>query len=274
MDVSVALRRAENLIRDTLHQVLSQSIGPDWTNTCGVSNDRLEKWQERQLEEQKKKGQSDPRLIYYADFYDLATVVRKSWSNGLSEIFLDLKETEVLLKILEGLRNPEAHRREFLPFEVQLASGISGRIRSQITRYYSRMETSESYYPRFEFAQDSIGNTYSIGQGKSITSQFKLRPGDQVQFKLVASDPMGEDVEYLVYPNSIQGVNAARNGELEWSGGGDFSFDIQPENVGKRFIFIAAVRSKREFRAELEHVLGKIDDKIVFEYEVLPPRQG
>jgi len=272
MDASLALRRTENLMRDTLHQVLSQSAGLEWVNTCGVSAERLARWRERQLEEKKRKGQADPRLIYYADFYDLTTIVRRSWDKGLSNIFHDLKEVEVLLKILDELRNREAHRREFLPFEEQLAAGISGRIRSKITQYYSLMETSDSYYPRFEFAQDSVGNVYSIGEGKSVTSSVKLRPGEEVQFKLVASDPLGEVVEYLVYPNSSEGITAARSGRAQWNETGSFSFEILPEYVGERFIFIAAVRSKREFHAQKEHVIGKIDDKVNFNYEVLPPR--
>lgn len=273
MDVSVALRRAENLIRDTLHQVLSLSIGQEWTNTCGVSPERLKKWKERQIEDEKKKGQSDPRLIYYSDFYDLATIIEKSWDKGLSRVFLDKKETETLLKILEDFRNPEAHRREFLSFEVQLAAGISGLIRSKITQYYSTMETSDSYYPRLEFAQDNIGSTYSIGKSKHITSNRKLRPGDEIHFKLVGSDPMGDTIEYFIYPNSRNEIQAIRNGELQWNKTGDFSFEILPEYVGKEFIFVAAIRSKRDHHAEEQHVIGKIDDKITFTYEVFPPHQ-
>jgi hypothetical protein len=273
MDVSVALRRAENLIRDTLHNVLSKSIGTDWSSNCGVSADRVAKWKERATEERRKKGHSDPRLIYYADFYDLRTIIRKSWQNGLAEIFEDLKEVEVLLQILEELRNPEAHRREFLPFEVELAAGILGRLRSRITRYYSQMDTSESHYPRFEFAQDSLGNAYSIGQGKSVTSQGTLRPGDEIQFKLVASDPLGEPLEYIVYPNAKSFVRAAMEQSPKWNRSGEFCFQIEKEYVGQRFIFMAAVRSSREFHADSQHILGPVDDMLSFSYEILPPRR-
>jgi hypothetical protein len=274
MDVSVALRRVENLLRDTLQNVLSRSIGDEWTSKCGVAPDRIDKWKERAAEELRRKGQRDPRLIYYADFYDLKTVIRKSWQSGLSEIFGDLKELEALLKILEELRNPEAHRREFLPFEVQLASGIAGRISSQVTRYYSQMETSESYYPRFEFAQDNIGNSYSIGQGKFIASTAVLRPGCELEFKLVASDPLGEMVEYAMYPNAMSVIAGALSGALQWNTTGEFRFEVKEEYVGRDFSFLAAARSRRVFHAEDALVFGAIDDKLFFRYEVLPPLRG
>ena len=272
MDVSVALRRVENLIRDTLQDVLSKSIGPDWTETCGVAPDRVQRWKERAAEELRKKGQNDPRLIYYSDFYDLRTIVRKNWDRGLSKILEDLKEVEVLLNILEDLRNPEAHRREFLPYESQLAAGIAGHLRTRIIRYYSQMETSQSYYPRFEFAQDSLGSTYSIGQGKSVQSSGTLRPGDEIHFKLVASDPLGELVEYAMYPNCVSVVSQARSSPLQWQQHGDFLFEITSEHVGRQFLFVCAVRSQREFHADSSLVLGAIDDRVDFLYEVLPPR--
>lgn len=272
MDVSVILRRVENLLRDTLQNVLSNSVGNDWVEKCGVSPDRLEKWRERSTEDLKKRGSCDPRLIYYSDFYDLKTIARKHWNNGLSEILGDLKELEALLRILEELRNPDAHRREFLSFEVQLAQGISGRIQSKIIRHYSQMETSESYYPRFEFAQDSLGSSYSIGQGKTVETKATLRPGDEIHFKLVASDPLGESLEYLIYPNAPSAIS--RRDQFSWNKSGDFSFQIQDDYVENRFIFVALVRSKREFHAEREHVMGTADDKIVFSYEVLPPRRA
>jgi hypothetical protein len=272
MDVSVALRRVENVLRDTFQDVLSKSIGPDWVSKCGVSEDRLTKWKERAHEDEKKKKFSDPRIIYYADFYDLRTIAKKCWGNGLLEIFEDTKELDVFLCILEGLRNPEAHRREFLPFEIHLAEGIAGKLRSKVTRYYSRMQTHESYYPRFEYAQDSIGNAYSIGQGKSIASQGSLRPGDQLQFKLVANDPLGEEVEYLVYPNAGSAVAKLMAKDQNWSSTGDFSFEIVDEHVGKQFIFIAIVKSNRSYHADKHPVLGGIDDQISFVYEILPPR--
>ena len=92
MDVSVALRRVENLLRDTFQNELAKRLGSDWIADCGVSNERIEKWKRRALEDQQKREHCDPRLIDYADFYDLKTIARKNWINGISDIFDDLSE--------------------------------------------------------------------------------------------------------------------------------------------------------------------------------------
>ena len=132
------------------------------------------------------------------------------------------------------------------------------------------MQTSESYYPRFEFAQDSLGNTYSIGQGKAIVTENRLRPGDEIHFKLLASDPLGEKLEYLVYPNAMSAFANRRN--FEWSNEGEFIFPILEEYVGRTFEFIAVVRSGRTYHAQDDVGAGRVDDQLQFRYEVLPPR--
>ena len=43
MDVNQALRDAENSLRDFIASVLSQSLGPDWVEKCGVSPEMARK---------------------------------------------------------------------------------------------------------------------------------------------------------------------------------------------------------------------------------------
>jgi hypothetical protein len=76
MDVTQALRDAENSLRDFIAAVLSQSLGPNWVEQSGVSPERLAKWRERKVIEEKRQesGVVEERLIYYADFYDLKTI--------------------------------------------------------------------------------------------------------------------------------------------------------------------------------------------------------
>jgi len=79
MDVTQALRDTENTLRDFIASVLIQSLGPDWIAKSGVSSERIDKWTERQNIERKRQdtGVVDERLIYYADFYDLKTILKK-----------------------------------------------------------------------------------------------------------------------------------------------------------------------------------------------------
>lgn len=266
MDVSESLKSAENSLRDLFNFVLSKELGQGWENSCGVSDARVKQWEERRLVDEKKFGSSDPRLIYYADFYDLKVILKKNWDKGLSRVFGKLKELEVLLDLLEELRNPDAHRREMLPFQKHLAIGISGKIRSEITGHFSNMETGHSYYPRLESVQDSLGNTWAIGQRANLATGCVLRPGDQLQFKVVGSDPQGERIEFAMLPMIAPH-------KLNWNSSGDFDLTIQNKHVQKTLWIHIAVRSFREFHAMGAVGFGKVDDLVKFSYEVLPPRQ-
>lgn len=265
MDVTESLKMAENSIRDLLNYLLTKKLGDEWYKNCGITNQRITQWEEKRRIETEKFDCCDSRLVYYADFYDLQTIIKKNWNHGISEVFGKLKELEALLDILHDIRNPNAHHRELLPYQKHLAIGISGKIRTQITGYFSKMETGESYYPRIESIQDSLGNTYSIGNSKTFATKRILRPGDQIQFQVSGSDPLGEEIEYTVLPLSVPY-------EYEWKTEGGFDLTIQNKHVKQLLCIHIAIKSRREFHATADVALGQVDDLVIFCYEVLPPR--
>ena len=265
MDISESLKTAENSLRDLINYLLHKKLGTDWVNLCGVPDTRIIQWKERKALDEKKFGQSEPRLIYYADFYDIKTILKKCWDKGFCDVFGKLKELEVLLDLLNEIRNPNAHQRDLLPYQKHMAVGISGKIRAEITGYFSDMETGESYYPRIESIQDSLGNTWAIGDSPTINTGKILRPGDQLQFKIIGADPMGEDIEYCMFPNVMPK-------EDEWNKSGDFDLTIKDSYVAKNMLFVLAVKSPRKYQATSAPFIGKVDDIVQFIYEVLPPR--
>jgi hypothetical protein len=196
-DISQALRDAENALRDFVAYVLQVKFGSTWETILGVSPEKLEKWKERRTIESKrqKTGAADDRLIYYADFYDLKTILKKHWQE-FSATFDDWKTTEVWLTELETVRNSDAHRRELLPHQRHLVIGISGAIRTKIARFRSTQETSDAYYPRIEFIADNMGNSWKPGESKWLLTKTALRPGDALEYVITATDPLGEALEY------------------------------------------------------------------------------
>ncbi len=68
-------------------------------------------------------GVVESRLIYYADFYDIKTILKKQLRDKFAAAFGDWKPMEVYLAQLEMLRDPDAHRRELLPHQKNLALG-------------------------------------------------------------------------------------------------------------------------------------------------------
>jgi len=162
MDVTQALRDTENTLRDFIAATLERSLGREWLGSCGVTPDRIAKWRERQSEEQRRQeaGVVDERLLYYADFYDLKTILKKHWQGDFSEALGEWRRFEVLFDELARYRDPDAHRRELLPHQQSLVLGIAGDIRSRLVRWHSRRESVDDCFPRIESARDSLGNLW------------------------------------------------------------------------------------------------------------------
>lgn len=262
IDLTQALRDTENALRDFIASILSQSFGPDWIEKSGVSVERIKKWGERKnIEESRQEaGVVDERLIYYADFYDLKTILKKNWSGDFSAALGDWKSMEVWLDELEKLRDPDAHRRELLPHQKHLALGIAGEIRTRLIRYRSKRDTSEDCFPRIESARDSIGNIWTpqSGHGDVITNMM-LRPGDIIDYIVTARDPEDMPLDYGII---IRNESLAR-----WQKTGEFSIRITEECIGKYFVVTICVRSPRSY-----HALGSYDHKVSFYYTVLPKK--
>jgi hypothetical protein len=263
MDVTQALKDTENSLRDFIAFILSSSFGSDWEQKCGVTEDRLNKWKERKESENKrqKSGARDERLIYYADFYDLKTILKKHW-NLFSIAFGDFKTFEVWLSELEKLRDPDAHRRELLPHQKNLILGVSGELRTKIARYRSSQETSDSYYPRIEFVADNLGNSWKVGDSIWVQTGMKLRPGDIIEYIVTASDPLEEPLQcQCTFKQGALGHSE------NWTSENSFTFEVTEEHVGKLFMVGIFIRSSRKFHAHQTY-----DDNVKFDYEVLPPK--
>ena len=266
IDITQELRNTENALRDHIAGVLSAKLGPEWIEACGVSDDRLTRWRERKQIEVKRQetGVVDERLIYYADFYDLRTILKKHWSH-FAEALGEWRTMEVYLLELERLRDPDAHRRELLPHQKHLILGIGGEIRTRLVRYRSKQEKLEDYFPRIESARDSLGNIWTPsnpGVANVVLTEHVLRPGDQVDYMVTATDPLGEPLQY--------GIEVGRRWEpTNWGSNNSFTVTITDDDIGKYFGVSLKIRSSRKHRAAREH-----DAKVEFSYTVLPTRSA
>ena len=264
MDVTQALKDTENALRDFIALILSRALGPDWIANCGVSAERLQKWENRKNEDVRKQntGVVEERLIYYADFYDIKTILKKHWQH-FSAALGNWKTIEVYLSELEKLQNPDAHRRELLIHQKHLALGIAGEVRSRLVRYRSKQETSEDYYPRIESIHDNLGNQWVPGSPSSVNTGMALRPGDTLEFVVTARDPNGDDLEYRL---DLTPIIIVSDGDI-WQDSNEFFLRLTEEHVAKIFRVHLYVRSRSGFHAHHNY-----DDLVTFFYEVLPPK--
>jgi hypothetical protein len=260
-DATQALRDAENSLRDFIAFILA-SQRTDWIDHCGVAAERVAKWKERKsIEEARQEaGVVDERLIYYADFYDLKTILKKNWSGVLSSALGDWKTFEVYLSELEKIRDADAHRRELLPHQKHLILGISGEIRNRIVRYRSKMETPDDCFPRIESARDSLGHIWVPNNGSSlkcVVTGAALHPGDILEFVVTATDPEDLPLEYA--------VGYAHSPNSSWQSDPHLRFTIQESNIGRTFPIEVRIQSPRDY-----HAGPASDDAVTFMYSVLP----
>jgi hypothetical protein len=264
MDVTQALRDTENALRDFIAETLLRSLGREWLTNCGVTSDRIAKWRERKSEEERRQeaGVVDERLLYYADFYDLKTILKKHWQGDFSVALGAWKRFEVLFDELALYRDPDAHRRELLPHQQSLVLGIAGDIRSRLVRWHSRRETAADCFPRIESARDSLGNLCSPSHASTVADCFTgaiLRPGDKLDFVVTARDPEDLPLEYKL-------VEEIRQSGSEWQANGVFSFEVEEAHIGHLAIRLS-IRSPRSY-----HAATVYDDSVTFFYRVLPRR--
>jgi len=263
VDVTQALKDTENALRDFIAVVLQTSLGDDWEQNCGVTHERVEAWAKRKAVETKRQesGTVEERIIYYADFYDLKTILKKHWAGQFSSALGDWKTMEVWLTELETLRDPDAHRRELLPHQKHLVLGMAGEIRTRLVKYRSKQETSDDYFPRIESARDNFGNIWTPGQD-SPRPKTVLRPNDLLEFVITASDPLGEELEYALLADRP----IARRTEIIWQKTNSLHLVIEEEDIRRSFSVDLLIRSLRPY-----HASSFFDDATRWSYAVLPP---
>ncbi len=257
-----AIRDVENLLRDFIAGVLENSFGSNWAEKSGVTPERIEKWKQRKENEQRRQegGVVEPRIIYYADFYDLGTILKKNWEK-FTPALGDLKTIEVYLGELEKMRDAEAHGRDLLPHQKKLAIGIAGEIRTRLIRFRSKQETSEDYFPRIESVRDSIGNVWTpeTGDGHNRFTKHILRPGDVIDFVVIASDPQGEELDYRLAVD--------HDFSKQWQSSNVFRVTIDERHISTLFSVQLQIKSRRA-----HHAMKSYDDGVQFTYTVLPKK--
>jgi len=268
LDVMGSLRDTENALRDFIGAVLSARFGRDWIERSGVTPDRVQKWTERKASEPRRfaaSGILEERLLYYADFHDLKTILQTNWSGPFSDALGDWKTTEVWLEELERMRDPDAHRRELLPHQKHLAIGIAGELRTRLVRYRSKRETTADCFPRIESVRDSLGNLWTASDPsadlRQLDTKAAVRPGDQIFFLITARDPEDGALEYRLSRGPSETWN--------WTAWATLSYTFTEQDIADNVGVELMVRSKRP-----HHAKKVFDDAVTFGYRVLPPRRS
>jgi hypothetical protein len=260
--VSEALAAAENALRDLIETALGGT--PDWMKSSGLSPERIAKIEGRQQEEAKSRGGGvanvEKRALYYAELYDLQTILDKNWSKFASCLG-DRKMFMAMFDRLEDFRNPDAHGRELLPFERHLALGITGEIRNRVAIFRSGSGPTKQYFPYIESIRDQFGNVVSGTSPASVVASagITLHPGNEVVFELRAWDPEGAALRWTF---GVPSHEAARDITPDE---GLFTWHVLDADIGEGVQAFFELFSSRPY-----HRNGDDDDRALFVYRVLP----
>lgn len=259
MDIGQAIKDSENALRDFLEYSLERNLGADWTEKCSIPAARVDKWHERkaQSEIDSAPNSGEERILYYAPYEDLYDLISHNWIGDFQATFTDRDQLLAYLKVLEKYRHPDMQRRELLVYQKHLILGISGELRSKITAFRSLMEIGKEGYPRVEYIKDSLGNMWVPGKPRRVKTNCNLHPGMTIEFIVQANDPEGMPLEYKLHGD-------------KWQSGNILFFTVAPKHVQKQAQLSITIRSPRKFHA---YPLG-YDDRVVFEYQILPNKKG
>jgi hypothetical protein len=250
-----AINIIETVLRDLVHEV----IGDDWQNQPQINTAELGK--KRRSDTRKRAERiGQPPLIKYLEFSQLQGIIAHEWAR-FEPALGPQAHFDLDMARLHAFRNPSMHSRELLEHEEHLVSGLTGRMRVQITKYRSEQGPDLNYYPRIDRIDDATtGETLSDGHRSAAI----LRPGDKLTFRCSGTDPQGRALTWslktLNSDNSWPTVAEAEgdNVELTW--------DITTNNVREEASATFFLKSDGEY-----HRQGPHDESFIVYYSVQPP---
>ena len=258
MEIARSLKDAENAFRDFLEFILERNLGEKWVEKCGLGALRTDKWREQKAlaEADLVPNSGEEGLLFYAPFEDLYALVNQNWSGDLQSAFTDKEKLLTFLSIIEKYRHPDLHRRELFVHQKHLIMGVTGEIRAKITAFRSLMEVGKEGFPRIEYIKDSLGNMWVPGKPRRVKTNLTLYPGMKVEYIVQATDPEELPLEYRIHGD-------------RWQSGNILFLEVTDKLIKKQTQINITIRSSRKFHA---YPLG-YDDRIVFEYQILPNEQ-
>lgn len=263
MEPAHAVAAIENALRLAIRELL-----PGWERD--MTAPALAKLQEKaEVEQRRRDGATTPRsLLDYTELHQLADLVIRKWET-FKPIFDDKARTQVLLDLAGDYRNPAAHNRELLDFEVELLSGGAGQIRNQVALFRSTSAEQARFYPKIESAVDSFGRQGQGTGGFGVESKVRVDVGDVITIKARAVKARGFEPKWI-------GAFVV-NGAMAWMTppldrvqgyGEEIIFEIQAprEYIGEESWLAVILTTDSN-----HHRRGMVDDVLVFPFAVNPP---
>lgn len=254
MDITRQIHDAENSLREFIHTIMARSHGEEWYLKLPKVKKMAQEWESKKIPESFGHNaiKGEEKVIQYASFDDIRTIIKKYWDKGFHELFEDKDTLDVYLRIIEDYRDPDSRRRELFVHQKHLLLGISGDLRTRIATWRSNAELG-GLYSRIECVRDNLGNKWTPGDVRRVKTGNILKVGDQLEFIITAADPEDSEMQFRCHHSKWQANNIVM-------------VTVDRSMVEKSSLFHLMVKSSRKSHA---YPLG-FDDRVSFEYEVVP----
>ncbi|MBU3010647.1 hypothetical protein KO506_04500 [Polaribacter vadi] len=226
---------------NTLRQLIIDVLGDEDKSDYNISKEISEKWFAKRTNAKNKNDGFlfEKRIIFYADFEDLALVIEENWKEFLPILF-DKKRFQVFFKEVGQFRKTINSGNNLIQSQENLLSGIVMDLKNAITIYNNKENLVDDYFISIKKISDNLGTSWS----KSDTTNKKkpvLKVGDDYELLVEANDPKDRKIEYQI---------AHFAGKLKIKQDSNrFNFKIDKEFIGQNTMLIV-----KAFTADADYV--------------------
>lgn len=187
------------LYENTLKQIIVDVLGTSDETDYKIPNEVKDKWfEKRTFEKEKNDGfLFEKRIIFYADFFDLKTIIDKNWSK-FENLFKNKERFIVFFNEVNQLKNILNLGGTLTKSQEELLSGIVTDLKNSYTIFTNKKNKINDYFIRINSVSDNLGNNWhKENSGKN--SKPVLTVGDEYELMIDANDPKDREIEYEVY---------------------------------------------------------------------------
>lgn len=220
------IKQYENTLRQLIISILGDSDESDYN----ISKEISEKWFAKRTNAKHKNNGFlfEKRIIFYADFEDLNTIIIENWKLFIPVLF-DKKRFQVFFNEIASFKKIINSGNNLIKSQEDLLSGIVTDLKNAITIYNNKTNLVDDYFISIYKVSDNLGNSWVKS---NITEQLKpvLKVGDAYELLVEANDPKDRKIAYQIshFSGKLRIKQEANR----------FSFKIDKSLVGQNTMFI------------------------------------
>ena len=184
---------------NTLKQVIISILGASDDIDYNISNELKRRWLEKRNHEKEKNDGFlfEKRILFYADFIDLRTIVEKNW-NAFEKVFKNKDRFFVFFDEVYQFKNTLNLGNSLTKSQEELLSGITADLKNSFTIFSNKNNNTNDYFIAINKVSDNLGTTWFSNNSDS-PNKPTLTVGDDYELLIEANDPKDREIEYEVY---------------------------------------------------------------------------